>query len=115
MIRTIIWFASGGLFTACYSNAIRRFPLFKKPSRHLLFTAIGLGLGLYMHRVEENSEEIFKELISKHKNAPWYPEGVLLAERATRLQALKAEGVEVDAELEIEDEFEDDEEDDSDE
>ena len=60
-----------------------------------MFTLIGFGIGLAVHRFEENSEEIFKKLIQKHKNADWYPEGLLLAERAARLQSLKAgeEGV----------------------
>ncbi len=68
---------------------------------HLLFTSIGLGLGISWHRFEENHEELFKKIVAKHKNAPWYPKGVLLAERAARLEALKASG-DLDAEAEIE-------------
>ncbi len=66
---------------------------------HVFFTSIGLALGYGMHRFEENAEEIFKKLVKKHKNASWYPPGVLLAERQARLNALK--GVE-EAAVEIE-------------
>ena len=30
MIKSIVWFACGGLFTACFSNAVRSFPVFKR-------------------------------------------------------------------------------------
>ncbi|XP_065059259.1 uncharacterized protein LOC135686832 isoform X2 [Rhopilema esculentum] len=84
MIKTIIWFAGGGLFTACFANAFKNAPLFKKPSRHILFTLAGLAIGYRFHLFEENSEDLYKELIKKHKNAPWYDRGVLLAEKASK-------------------------------
>merc|ERR1712189_19492 len=67
MIKTIVWFGCGGFFTACYSNAVRRYPVFRKPGMHVFFTSIGLALGYGMHRFEENAEEIFKKLVKKHK------------------------------------------------
>ena len=64
------------------------------PSQHVLLTLIGLGIGYKFHLFEENSAEMYKELIKKHKNAPWYEKGVLLAEREARQRALEAGGEE---------------------
>lgn len=63
---------------------------------HVVYTLIGFGLGYKFHRFEETSDDVYKHMIEKHKNAPWYPQGVLLAERAARHRALLegAEGVE---------------------
>ena len=55
-----------------------------EPSRHILFTLAGLAIGYRFHLFEENSEDRYKELIKKHKNAPWYDRGVLLAEKASK-------------------------------
>ena len=57
------------------------------PLMHVFWTSVGLGLGYRGHIFEETSEERFKELIKKHKNAPWYPKGQLLAERYAREKA----------------------------
>jgi len=57
------------------------------PLMHVFWTSVGLGLGYRGHIFEETSEERYKELIKKHKNAPWYPKGQLLAERYAREKA----------------------------
>ncbi|KAK3741578.1 hypothetical protein QZH41_012515 [Actinostola sp. cb2023] len=88
MIRTIVFFGVGGLFTACYSNVVRRLPMWRAPSLHVICTGVGLYLGYLGHRFEETSEDRYKEMIKKHKNAPWYPTGQLLAERYAREKQL---------------------------
>ncbi|XP_032231170.2 uncharacterized protein LOC116614363 [Nematostella vectensis] len=88
MIRTIVFFGAGGLFTACYSNLVRRLPMWRKPSLHVVATAVGLYLGYLGHRFEETSEDRYKEMIKKHKNAKWFPQGQLLAERYAREKAI---------------------------
>ncbi|XP_073252857.1 uncharacterized protein [Porites lutea] len=87
MIRTVVWFGVGGFFTACYANLVRGLPMWRKPLMHVFWTSVGLGLGYRGHIFEETSEERYKELIKKHKNAPWYPKGQLLAERYAREKA----------------------------
>ena len=57
------------------------------PLMHVFWTSVGLGLGYRGHIFEETSEERYIELIKKHKNAPWYPKGQLLAERYAREKA----------------------------
>eukprot|EP00037_Helgoeca_nana_P002270 m.32839 g.32839 ORF g.32839 m.32839 type:complete len:82 (-) comp12471_c0_seq1:458-703(-) len=52
-ITTIAYFTTGGLFTAVYSNAVRRFPLFRKPQLHLVCVSIGAALGYQAHKYEE--------------------------------------------------------------
>lgn len=69
-----------------------------EPSRHVFLTLIGLGIGYKLHQFEENSAELYKEMIKKHKNAPWYEKGVLLAEREARQRALESGDVD-DADL----------------
>jgi len=89
MIKSVVWFACGGLYTACFNNAARNFPVFKKPSRHILFTLIGAGIGYQFYLFEESGPERYKELIKQHKNAPWFEKGVLLARREARMKAQK--------------------------
>ena len=51
---------------------------------HVTCTSVGLYLGYLGHRFENTAEDRYKELIKKHKNAPWYPKGQLLAEKYAR-------------------------------
>ena len=59
------------------------------PSRHVLYTLIGIGIGYKFHLFEESAPERYRELMKKHQNAPWYERGVLLAEREARKKALE--------------------------
>eukprot|EP00035_Acanthoeca_spectabilis_P020386 m.432616 g.432616 ORF g.432616 m.432616 type:complete len:82 (+) comp17466_c0_seq1:69-314(+) len=52
-ITTIAYFTAGGLFTAVYSNAVRRFPVFRKPQLHVVCTAVGAAIGYQAHLYEE--------------------------------------------------------------
>lgn len=61
---------------------------------------VGLGLGYKAHMLEESAPELYKELIKKHKNAPWYEKGVLLAEREARIKALEAGDTQEDIPIE---------------
>ena len=38
MIRTIVFFGAGGLFTACYSNLVRRLPMWRSKSEFNVFS-----------------------------------------------------------------------------
>ena len=97
MIRTLVFFTAGGFFTACYSNAVRRYPVFRsnlihvfsyrllscvilcirissllyaEPLIHVTCTFVGFTLGYIFHKYEEGSEERFQRLIKNHPNAP---------------------------------------------
>ena len=93
MIRTWVFFTAGGLFTAFYSNAVRKYPLLRskcsvnvvcritrnygnffppssEPQLHLICTGVGCYLGYLAHHYEENSEERVRLLMEKHRHAP---------------------------------------------
>jgi hypothetical protein len=70
MLRTVVFFSAGGFFTACYSNAVRRYPVFRKPLLHVACTLVGFTIGTIFHKYEEGSEERFQKLIEKHPDAP---------------------------------------------
>ena len=57
MYKTWLFFTAGGLFTSVYSNAVRRYPIMRKPMLHVVCTGIGCYIGYTVHRYEETAEE----------------------------------------------------------
>lgn len=78
MLRTIVWFGAGGFFTTCFANAVRRIPVFKKPSFHAAFIGIGLFIGYQAHLFESSAESRYKDMLKTHEGLPLYK--YLLAE-----------------------------------
>ena len=40
MIRTVVWFGVGGLFTACYANLVRGLPMWRSKCRCIFFVVV---------------------------------------------------------------------------
>ncbi|XP_064405499.1 uncharacterized protein LOC135350580 [Halichondria panicea] len=70
MIKTWAFFTLGGIFTAVYSNAVRKYPLMRKPQLHLVCTGVGFFLGYLAHNYEEGSEKRTQKLLSRYRHAP---------------------------------------------
>mmetsp|Transcript_11450 Transcript_11450/g.34508 ORF Transcript_11450/g.34508 Transcript_11450/m.34508 type:complete len:81 (+) Transcript_11450:50-292(+) len=56
-ITTVAYFTAGGLFTALYSNAVRQFPLMRKPQLHLVCSALGGLVGYQAHLYEDRARQ----------------------------------------------------------
>ncbi|CAI8037120.1 hypothetical protein GBAR_LOCUS20764 [Geodia barretti] len=82
MLRSWGFFTFGGLFTALYSNAARRYPLMRKPMLHVTCTAVGFCVGYLAHRYEENSEQRVQRLMEKHRNVPPHDNWTQMARKA---------------------------------
>lgn len=70
MLKTWAFFTLGGLFTSCYSNAVRRLPLLRSPALH--FSCIGTGcfIGFLAHMYEENTEARYRRILDRNPDAP---------------------------------------------
>eukprot|EP00039_Didymoeca_costata_P018393 m.333283 g.333283 ORF g.333283 m.333283 type:complete len:85 (+) comp17108_c0_seq1:30-284(+) len=56
-IETFYWFTTGGLFTGLYANAVRKYPLMRKPQLHLVCTGVGALIGYQAHLKQEEIRE----------------------------------------------------------
>eukprot|EP00729_Bicosta_minor_P021017 gene21017-16833_t len=52
-IETVAYFTVGGVWTGIYSNAVRQFPLMRRPQLLAACTAVGAFLGYQIHTYEE--------------------------------------------------------------
>lgn len=90
MIKSIVFYTTGGLFTAFFANGVRMIPMFHSrleyisafyylcllhfilldPRLHIACASVGFLVGYMIHRYEENSEERIKRLIETYPDVP---------------------------------------------
>uniref|UniRef100_A0A1X7ULB7 Uncharacterized protein n=1 Tax=Amphimedon queenslandica TaxID=400682 RepID=A0A1X7ULB7_AMPQE len=70
MLRTWAFFTIGGLFTASYSNAVRKLPLLRSPALYFWCVGTGCLIGFLAHAYEENTEARYRRILERNPDAP---------------------------------------------
>eukprot|EP00118_Oscarella_pearsei_P025252 m.307836 g.307836 ORF g.307836 m.307836 type:complete len:85 (+) comp42902_c0_seq1:25-279(+) len=70
MLRTWLFCTAGGLFTACWSNLLRQYPMWRKPQLHATCTAVGAFVGYYFHKYEQGAESRYRRIAKGNERVP---------------------------------------------